>query len=114
MIVVGSLNRRAGIPSEDIEEADIQQPQQLSPKDRRCEYVRAWLAANREHLREYLRSWKAKHHDRVRIHREREYKCRRSRRRRLRLRREAQRRRPELTRGATAQRDSEISRTSNN
>jgi hypothetical protein len=64
-----------------------------SATQRRLERLRAWRAANREHLKEYQRKWRTEHPDRVRIHRQREYAHRRRERRRLRLRREAQRRR---------------------
>ncbi len=43
--------------TEDAEDADIQQPRVLSPTERRRERLRAWRAANREHLREYKRRW---------------------------------------------------------
>jgi hypothetical protein len=74
----------------------------LSPREgrleRRRERLRAWRAANREYLREYSRCWKGEHPERVMLHRQNEYAKRRSKRRRLRLRREAQGRRRELKR----------------
>ena len=76
---------------------------QLSPKQRRGEYLRGWRSSNRERLHEYGRNWKAAHPDRVKLHREREYARRRRRRRRLRFRREAQRRRRALQRSTLRQ-----------
>ena len=70
----------------------------LSPKERRLERVRAWRAANADHLRDYQRKWRTDHPDRIQIHRDHEYENRRKEARRLRLRREAQRRRRAIKR----------------
>ena len=85
-------------PNEGPHVTDDQRTRQLSTKQRRLERLRAWRAANREHLREYQRKWRTEHADRVRMHREREYERRRKERRRLRLRCEAQRRRRAIKR----------------
>ena len=90
--------------SSDQPDYDDEQPQKLSPSERRRQRAKTWRDANRERLRTYLRRWKAEHSDRVRLYRQHEYLRRRLERRRLRLRREAQRRRRAIKRAETIKR----------
>jgi hypothetical protein len=81
-----------------IQTNDPRGPKSSNRYERRRMHLSVWRAQNRERLREYGRQWKTAHPDRVRIHREAEYKRRRQKRRRLRLRQKAQRSRRALQR----------------
>jgi hypothetical protein len=88
MDMITPTNQAPGDLRGDPESDDLSQSRVMSTNERRLERLRAWRAANREHLREYQHNSRADHPFRVQIHREREYAHRRETRLRLRQRRD--------------------------